>query len=161
MMWKKNFGIRYGVHNAVQEIIRFQELMGETPCYMDGHQHVHLYPSLAETIASVMQEFGISKTRFPSEDMDEVSWMNTHPRKMFRQQVYENVGTGFRSSVDSRVDSHVQKARRLRRFRDWMLAWRDEHDDATRDQLLSALSPEPLGRHHHRVYGASWLCDPS
>ena len=37
-----------------------------------------------------MQEFGISKTRFPSEDMDEVSWMNTHPRKMFRQQVYEN-----------------------------------------------------------------------
>lgn len=65
--------------------------MGEPPCYMDGHQHVHLYPSLTETIASVMEEFHITKTRFLSEDMNEVSWMNSNPRKSFRQLIYQNV----------------------------------------------------------------------
>ena len=61
------------------------------PPYVDGHQHVHVYPRFAEAIAMVLQEYGITKTRFPSEDMDEVGWMNDNPRKPFRQTVYRNV----------------------------------------------------------------------
>lgn len=52
------------------------------PPYVDGHQHVHVYPRFAEAIAMVLQEYGITKTRFPSEDMDEVGWMNDNPRKL-------------------------------------------------------------------------------
>ena len=61
------------------------------PPYVDGHQHVHVYPRFAEAIAMVLQEYGITTTRFPSEDMDEVGWMNDNPRKPFRQTVYRNV----------------------------------------------------------------------
>ena len=38
-----------------------------------------------------MEELHITKTRFCSEDMNEVSWMNTNPRKSFRQLIYRNV----------------------------------------------------------------------
>lgn len=52
---------------------------------------MHVYPRLAKTIAKVAEEFHIMKTRFPSEDMDEVGWMNDNPRKPFRQVLYRNV----------------------------------------------------------------------
>lgn len=70
---------------------RFVALVGHIPDYVDGHQHVHVYPRLAECIATVLEEYGITKTRFPSEDMDEVGWMNDNPRKPFRQAIHHNV----------------------------------------------------------------------
>ena len=70
---------------------RFVSLVGRKPSYVDGHQHVHVYPHFAEAIAIVFDEYGVTKTRFPSEDMDEVGWMNDNPRKAFRQAVYRNV----------------------------------------------------------------------
>lgn len=77
--------------------------MGERPCYIDGHQHVHLYPCLTETVASVMEELHITKTRFLSEDMNEVSWMNTNPRKAFRQLIYQNVFLSLLPSLISQT----------------------------------------------------------
>lgn len=56
---------------------------------------MHVYPRFAEAIAAVLQEYGISKVRFPSEDMDEVGWMNNNPRKPFRQTIYRNVASLF------------------------------------------------------------------
>ena len=56
---------------------------------------MHVYPRLAKTIAKVAEEFHIMKTRFPSEDMDEVGWMNDNPRKPFRQVLYHNVLFSF------------------------------------------------------------------
>ena len=73
------------------QLEKFRNLAGAYPEYVDGHQHVHTYPYLAETIASVFEEYGIHKTRFPSEDMDEVGWMNNNPRKPFRQLIYASV----------------------------------------------------------------------
>lgn len=70
---------------------RFVSLVGRKPSYVDGHQHVHVYPRFAEAIAIVFHEYGVTKTRFPSEDMDEIGWMNDNPRKAFRQAVYRNV----------------------------------------------------------------------
>ena len=73
------------------QIERFIQLTGRIPPYFDGHQHVHVYPRLASVFAKVASEYGIVKTRFPSEDMDEVGWMNDNPRKPFRQTLYINV----------------------------------------------------------------------
>lgn len=65
-----------------------------------------MYPRFASTLAKVAKEYGIFKTRFPSEDMDEVSWMNDNPRKPFRQTLYNNVSLPY--SINNRPFNQFQ-----------------------------------------------------
>ena len=37
---------------------RFVSLVGCKPSYVDGHQHVHVYPRFAEAIAIVFHDLG-------------------------------------------------------------------------------------------------------
>ena len=83
-------------------------LVGARPDYVDGHQHVHMYPRFADRIATVFEEYGIHRTRFPSEDMEEVGWMNANPRKSFRQVTHQNVCSMMASEcVDNQVASYL------------------------------------------------------
>lgn len=129
--------------------------MGERPCYIDGHQHVHLYPCLTETIASVMEEFSITKTRFLSEDMNEVSWMNTNPRKSFRQLIYHNVSLSLSNhhAPDPSSDSCLQQTQRFWRIWDRQLHRRHDHDSAANHKLLFALSSQSIQSDNDRIDG--------
>ncbi|KAM8960723.1 carbohydrate deacetylase [Pelodytes ibericus] len=45
----------------------FRELTGQNPQHMDGHQHVHVLPTIREEFAQVLQENAIQYTRLPVE----------------------------------------------------------------------------------------------
>jgi hopanoid biosynthesis associated protein HpnK len=40
---------------------------GITPTHLDGHQHIHVLPGIAEIVIKLAQEFGIRKVRCPIE----------------------------------------------------------------------------------------------
>jgi predicted glycoside hydrolase/deacetylase ChbG (UPF0249 family) len=49
------------------QIQRFIQLFSFRPSHIDGHNHVHVIPQVAELIAPIMREIGIYKTRLPLE----------------------------------------------------------------------------------------------
>ncbi|KJE97766.1 hypothetical protein CAOG_07869 [Capsaspora owczarzaki ATCC 30864] len=72
------------------QIQHFVMLMGSLPSHLDGHQHVHTIPELAETIAQICAEVGITRTRIPSDNMQVQPWMDTQtPRYKFLCMVAE------------------------------------------------------------------------
>lgn len=59
------------------QMYQFIEAYGQLPTHFDGHQHIHIIPTVAKIIAEVMaEEFGIYKTRIPNElfPIDETSF---------------------------------------------------------------------------------------
>ncbi|MGE0788657.1 MAG: ChbG/HpnK family deacetylase [Sandaracinaceae bacterium] len=57
-------------HVAVEaraQIEAFASLIGASPRHVDGHQHAHCVPALAETLASVLAEAGVESTRIPEQ----------------------------------------------------------------------------------------------
>jgi predicted glycoside hydrolase/deacetylase ChbG (UPF0249 family) len=49
------------------QIVKFEELFGQRPAHVDGHQHVHLITLIAPIVARVMSELQILRTRIPRE----------------------------------------------------------------------------------------------
>ena len=65
----------------------FQTLAGYHPLYVDGHQHVHILPGLADTFARVLCKHGVYSTRLPYEpNIAECDWIDA-PRQGFYQEV--------------------------------------------------------------------------
>ena len=86
-MWNTNCEPRYS-------FVFICPVVGALCCARWTHPRLRGWSSAcsrAECIATVLEEYGITKTRFPSEDMDEVGWMNDNPRKPFRQSIHRNV----------------------------------------------------------------------
>lgn len=56
---------------AEAQLRRFVELNGCTPTFFNGHNHVHVIPSIAECLARVFAEHAVTSTRIPVELFDE------------------------------------------------------------------------------------------
>lgn len=52
---------------AIAQIDLFARLTGARPSHVDGHQHAHIVPGIAEILAPVLAEAGIYTTRIPSQ----------------------------------------------------------------------------------------------
>ncbi len=52
---------------AKAQIAAFERIVGALPRHVDGHQHVHCVPALAEALAPVLAEAGVSSTRIPEQ----------------------------------------------------------------------------------------------
>ena len=50
------------------QLKEFIKLYKRRPSHIDGHNHVHLYPWIAQRIAPIMTEYGIYKVRLPPKD---------------------------------------------------------------------------------------------
>ena len=51
---------------VVAQVEKFQEIVGSTPRYLDGHNHVHVLPQVVDVVCQVMREYSISEIRVPS-----------------------------------------------------------------------------------------------
>jgi predicted glycoside hydrolase/deacetylase ChbG (UPF0249 family) len=51
------------------QIALFEELSGQRPTHVDGHQHIHVVPRFVETLAEVFRRKGIRTTRIPEQPM--------------------------------------------------------------------------------------------
>ena len=51
---------------VVAQVDKFRRLTGSLPSYIDGHNHVHVFPLVAEVLSEVMQEYCLGEVRIPS-----------------------------------------------------------------------------------------------
>ena len=93
---KKNAWSRALLHQynlkAVEEefaaqISRLQEL-GITPDHLDGNNHLHIFPSIAEIVARLARDFGIRKIRLPLEKFQ-------NPGHYFQPKAFKKYFFGF------------------------------------------------------------------
>jgi len=93
---KKNAWSRALLHQynlkAVEEefaaqISRLQEL-GITPDHLDGNNHLHIFPSIAEIVARLARDFGIRKIRLPLEKFQ-------NPWHYFQPKAFKKYFFGF------------------------------------------------------------------
>ncbi|XP_069820147.1 carbohydrate deacetylase [Dendropsophus ebraccatus] len=67
------------------QVMLFQELTGQMPQHMDGHQHVHVLPRIREEFAQVLSEHGISYTRVPVEvGLHRCHWIKEQLMEFYR-----------------------------------------------------------------------------
>lgn len=67
------------------QVERFKNLMGCLPAYVDGHQHVHVCPSIRDAFADALCSYGILTTRIPVElGIERCSWINDSQSLFFR-----------------------------------------------------------------------------
>lgn len=60
-----------------RQIARYVELVGSMPAYVDGHQHAHIVPGLAEPFAQTLSQHGIRATRLPCEfNLELATWVD-------------------------------------------------------------------------------------
>lgn len=52
------------------QLDKYKELTnGERPQHIDGHQHIHVHPLIAESVARISKKFGINYIRVPLDQM--------------------------------------------------------------------------------------------
>ncbi|HEY2447049.1 MAG TPA: ChbG/HpnK family deacetylase [Rhizomicrobium sp.] len=66
------------VANVEEQIERFGDAVGKRPDYIDGHQHVHLFPVVREAIVQVASRIG-AYVRDASEPIDVTMWRRPAP----------------------------------------------------------------------------------
>ncbi|XP_065054230.1 carbohydrate deacetylase-like isoform X1 [Rhopilema esculentum] len=72
------------------QVDRFKNLTGKLPSYVDGHQHVHILPTVSEIFAEVLTSYDIVETRIPNElFIHHCNWI-AHPQKNFYEEVCKN-----------------------------------------------------------------------
>jgi predicted glycoside hydrolase/deacetylase ChbG (UPF0249 family) len=74
----------------ISQISLFFQIFGSYPSHLDGHNHAHVVPGVAEIISKVMLHFGIRKTRLPFEPiLDEIrgKWMKDASNRDFLLEV--------------------------------------------------------------------------
>ncbi|XP_014674695.1 PREDICTED: carbohydrate deacetylase-like [Priapulus caudatus] len=49
------------------QIEKYKDLVGCYPLHIDGHQHVHIIPGVADIFARLLVEYGVTRTRLPHE----------------------------------------------------------------------------------------------
>jgi len=68
--WRRALLHQYNLKEVEEEfaaqISRLREL-GITPDHLDGNNHLHIFPQIAEVVARLAQDFGIKKIRLPLE----------------------------------------------------------------------------------------------
>jgi len=73
------------VRETRAQIERFKVLTGYWPVHVDGHQHVHIFPGMAELLAPIFRGYGVVSTRIPDEDLSTRTWMNAARRKKYER----------------------------------------------------------------------------
>ena len=77
------------INEVKAQMEKFRELVGAYPVHFDGHQHVHVIPSIASLIAPSLSELGVSYTRMTAEVLEMWPWMSEHPSLPFYKEVSE------------------------------------------------------------------------
>ena len=63
------------------QIQKFKTLTnGISATHVDGHQHVHIAPGIANALAPIFQQHGIKTTRIPDENIQALTWISQETR---------------------------------------------------------------------------------
>lgn len=77
----------------IAQIGRYVQLFGSKPVYVDGHQHAHILPGLAEIFAVTLAEEGVRATRLPLElNLEKATWVG-EPLNKFLFIVRDNAAS--------------------------------------------------------------------
>lgn len=68
---------------TIAQLERFKELTGSYPHHVDGHQHAHIVPKIPTIIAPILQQYGVSSTRIPDQDLDKLDWIEDDVRTRY------------------------------------------------------------------------------
>jgi len=89
--WSRALLHQYNLKEVEEEfaaqISRLQEL-GITPDHLDGNNHLHIFPSIAEIVARLARDFGIRKIRLPLEKFQ-------NPGHYFQPKAFKKYFFGF------------------------------------------------------------------
>ena len=65
-------------------------MMGHLPSYVDGHQHIHVCPTVRDVLSEILYYHGIKETRIPMEpEVSYFTWL-TEAQKCFFKTVCED-----------------------------------------------------------------------
>ncbi|CAF4050352.1 unnamed protein product [Rotaria magnacalcarata] len=57
-------------YEIINQFNKYKELTnGQLPKHIDGHQHIHVHPMIAESVARLAKQFGINYIRVPYDQM--------------------------------------------------------------------------------------------
>jgi len=80
-------------NEIISQIERFIKFHKSPPSHLDGHQHIHIIPEIAEIIAEIMSNyFGIYHIRIPAENEELFNGLNyeipySEKRKTFHKKI--------------------------------------------------------------------------
>ncbi len=89
--WRRALLHQYNLKEVEEEfaaqISRLQEL-GITPDHLDGNNHLHIFPQIAEVVARLARDFDIKKIRLPLEKFQ-------NPRHYFQPKAFKKYFFGL------------------------------------------------------------------
>jgi len=89
--WRRALLHHYNLKEVEEEfaaqISRLQEL-GITPDHLDGNNHLHIFPQIAEVVARLARDFNIKKIRLPLEKFQ-------NPRHYFQPKAFKKYFFGL------------------------------------------------------------------
>ena len=72
---------------ALAQLHLFRKMTGRDPAHVDGHNHVHVIPIIADTLAPLLWENGIVNVRIPYEDLGLSPWIAPRSRRKYYSEV--------------------------------------------------------------------------
>lgn len=84
--WQLDFDIEDICRETIAQLELFRTLTGAYPQHVDGHQHVHIIPRIAEAIAPILKAYGVRSVRIPDEDVSDYSWLPTTQRERYHRR---------------------------------------------------------------------------
>jgi chitin disaccharide deacetylase len=97
--WRRALLYQYDLKEVAEEfaaqISRLQEL-GISPDHLDGNNHLHIFPYIAEVVARLARDFGIKKIRLPLEKFQ-------NPKQYFQPKAFKKYFFGLLAKRAYRV----------------------------------------------------------
>jgi predicted glycoside hydrolase/deacetylase ChbG (UPF0249 family) len=97
------------VNETKAQASRFRSLTGSGPTHLDGHNHVHVIPFVAEILCSILPEMGIVTVRIPDElrvlREVEADKAPEAPREFYQQVALEAVSARARFAAAGLVST--------------------------------------------------------
>jgi len=90
-------------NEIISQIERFIKYYKSPPIHMDGHQHIHIIPEIAEIISEIMSNyFGIYHIRIPEENED-----------LFENLIYEVAYNDNKRNFHKKIINDCKVSRRI------------------------------------------------
>ena len=90
-IWEESLKEEDVQQETIAQLERFKQLTGSYPYHIDGHQHVHVAPRIAEIIAPLLQQYGVRSTRIPDQDVDKIKWLEDDVRARYNRRYATSV----------------------------------------------------------------------
>ena len=86
LFWQMEYNIEEICRETIAQLELFRTLTGHYPLHCDSHQHVHIIPAIADAIAPIFHQYGVTSVRIPDEDVSDDTWLPREQSSRYKQR---------------------------------------------------------------------------